>query len=102
MSWDVLRCLEASQGVLVLPPKASQACPWLNVSTEPRAALLNACMPSWIIPMVDEAEIYVEFTKGEVPAQLNERERRELEGLMTTRVGGKIMSTAFEGAEAKL
>ena len=52
--------------------------------------------------MVDEAEIYVEFTKGEVPAQLNERERRELEGLMTTRVGGKIMSTAFEGAEAKL
>ena len=72
------------------------------MSDKPRAALLNACMPSWIIPMVDEAEIYVEFTKGEVPAQLNERERRELEGLMTTRVGGKIMSTAFEGAEAKL
>jgi hypothetical protein len=37
-----------------------------------------------------------------VPAQLNARERREMAGLMTTRVGEKIMSTAHAGAEAKL
>ena len=64
-----------------------QACPWLNVSTESRAALLNACMPSYIIPMVDEAQTYVDFAEGAVPALLTERERREIAALVTTRVG---------------
>ena len=50
-----------------------QACPWLNVSTESRTALLNACMPSYILPMVDEARTYVDFAQGQVPKLLNNR-----------------------------
>ena len=52
--------------------------------------------------MIDQSADYLAFLEGAVPSLLNPREKKELAGLMTIRVGGAIMSTSHPAAEAKL
>lgn len=59
----------------------------MNLTDKTRVAILNACIPSWIVGMSDHAKIYSEATADErLMASLTEREKADFTAMMTARM----------------
>ncbi len=58
-----------------------RACHELNVSGKDRIAFLNAVAPAWVRPMIDKTPVGDRYATSEVPGQLTEREREDVERL---------------------
>ena len=78
-------------------------CHELNVSGTDRIAILNAVAPAWVLPMMDKAKEFELLCDAQsVVEQLTERERRDLNAMCASRVGGRLITTRHQGAKARL
>ena len=57
----------------------------MNLTSESRVAIRNACSPSWIVGMGDHAEIYSDATEA-LMASLTEREKADFTAMMSARM----------------
>ena len=79
---DVRQMLAPAGSALVYDSRTwHRACDELNVSGEHRVAILNAVAPNWVIPMVDKRGGSRSYRRSETAAQLNDRERADIERL---------------------
>ncbi len=59
-------------------------CDELNVSGEDRIAILNAVTPSWVLPMMDKSPVGDRYIASDIPGEITQREREEIERLCLT------------------
>ena len=64
-----------------------------------RAAMLQAMVPAYVVPKNDTGGPYKQFLQSAVYAELNARERREMQNLMVHRFPGAFRRHAMVAEE---
>jgi len=93
--------LEAPAGSMVFYDARTWHRTGFNRTDHKRGAMLQAIVPMYIMPFMDTAAPYKAFVNSPVYAQLNDRERREMETLMVHKIVGPLGQFAI-GVDAEL
>jgi hypothetical protein len=80
--------IEAPAGTIILYDARIWHRAGVNRTNRRRGAVIQAITPGFIIPFYDTTAPFRSWLESDVPAQLDERERRELEELMLHRITG--------------
>ncbi|HTX50466.1 MAG TPA: phytanoyl-CoA dioxygenase family protein [Caulobacteraceae bacterium] len=80
--------IEAPAGTIILYDARIWHRAGVNRTNRPRGAVIQAITPGFIIPFYDTTAPFRSWLESDVPAQMTERERRELETLMLHRIVG--------------
>jgi hypothetical protein len=80
--------IEAPAGTIILYDARIWHRAGVNRTNRPRGAVIQAVTPGFIIPFYDTTAPFRSWLESDVPGQMNERERRELETLMLHRIVG--------------
>jgi ectoine hydroxylase-related dioxygenase (phytanoyl-CoA dioxygenase family) len=80
--------IEAPAGTIILYDARIWHRAGVNRTNRPRGAVIQAITPGFIIPFYDTTAPFRSWLESDVPDQLTERERRELEDLMLHRITG--------------
>jgi hypothetical protein len=80
--------IEAPAGTIILYDARIWHRAGVNRTNRRRGAVIQAITPGFIIPFYDTTAPFRSWLASDVPAQLTERERRELETLMLHRIVG--------------
>jgi Phytanoyl-CoA dioxygenase (PhyH) len=80
--------IEAPAGTMILYDARIWHRAGLNRTNRRRGAVIQAITPGFIIPFYDTTAPFRTWLDSDVPAQLTERERRDLEDLMLHRITG--------------
>ncbi|HVN00042.1 MAG TPA: phytanoyl-CoA dioxygenase family protein [Caulobacteraceae bacterium] len=80
--------IEAPAGTIILYDARIWHRAGVNRTNRPRGAVIQAITPGFVIPFYDTTAPFRSWLASDVPAQLTERERRELETLMLHRIVG--------------
>jgi hypothetical protein len=80
--------IEAPAGTIILYDARIWHRAGLNRTNRRRGAVIQAITPGFIIPFYDTTAPFRSWLASDVPAQMSERERRELETLMVHRIVG--------------
>ena len=80
--------IEAPAGTILLYDARTWHRAGVNVTNRRRGAVIQAITPGFIIPFYPLGPPYQGFLDSDVPAQLTERERREMEQLFVHRING--------------
>jgi hypothetical protein len=80
--------IEAPAGTIILYDARIWHRAGVNRTNHRRGAVIQAITPGFIIPFYDTTAPFRSWLASDVPAQLTERERRELEELMLHRITG--------------
>ncbi len=80
--------IEAPAGTIILYDARIWHRAGVNRTNRRRGAVIQAITPGFIIPFYDTTAPFRSWLDSDVPAQLNARERRELEELMLHRIVG--------------
>ena len=80
--------VEAPPGSIILYDARTWHRAGVNRTADRRAAMLQAVIPAYIMPFIDASEPYKEFLDSPVVAELDERERKEVERLLVHRIAG--------------
>jgi hypothetical protein len=82
--------IEAPAGTIILYDARIWHRAGVNRTNRRRGAVIQAITPGFIIPFYDTTAPFRSWLASDVPAQLTERERRELENLMLHRIVGPL------------
>jgi len=82
--------IEAPAGTILLYDARTWHRAGVNTTNRRRGAVIQAITPGFIIPFYPLGPPYKGFLESDVPAQLTERERREIEALMVHRITGPM------------
>ena len=93
--------VEAPAGSTILYDARTWHRAGVNRTDQRRAALLQAMIPGYVIPKNDTGGPYKQFVRSAVYAELNSRERREMQNLMVHRFPGPFGRHAM-AADAEL
>ena len=85
---DETDVIEAPAGTIILYDARIWHRAGLNRTNRRRGAVIQAVTPGFIIPFYDTTAPFRSWLASDVPAQMTERERRELETLMLHRIVG--------------
>ena len=80
--------IEAPAGTIILYDARIWHRAGVNRTNRRRGAIIQAVTAGFIIPFFDNTQPFRRWLASDVPAQLNERERREFEDLMLHRIVG--------------
>ena len=80
--------VEAPPGSIILYDSRTWHRAGVNRTDDRRAAILQAMIPNYVMPFIDTSGTYKEYLASPVPAQLDERERREFQDLMVHKIVG--------------
>jgi ectoine hydroxylase-related dioxygenase (phytanoyl-CoA dioxygenase family) len=80
--------IEAPAGTIILYDARIWHRAGVNRTNRRRGAVIQAITPGFIIPFYDTTAPFRSWLDSDVPAQMSERERRELEELMLHRIVG--------------
>jgi hypothetical protein len=80
--------IEAPAGTILLYDARTWHRAGVNITNRRRGAVIQAITPGFIVPFMPMGPAYRSFLESDVPAQLTERERREMEALMVHRISG--------------
>jgi hypothetical protein len=80
--------VEAPAGTILLYDARTWHRAGVNTTNRRRGMVLQAITPGFIIPFMPMGPAYQSFLESDVPAQLTERERREMAELMVHRIYG--------------
>ena len=92
--------IEAPAGSIILYDARTWHRAGVNRTGEPRAAILQAMTPMFVLPKNDTSGAYRHFLQSEAHATLTSRERRELRQLMVHRFLGPAGRDVFAGDKA--
>ena len=92
--------IEAPAGSIILYDARTWHRAGVNRTPEPRAAILQAMTPMFVLPKNDTSGAYRHFLQSDAHAALTGRERRELHQLMVHRFLGPAGRDVFAGDEA--
>lgn len=87
--------IEAPPGSILLYDARTWHRAGINTTGEPRAALLQAMTPGYIMPFMDTGEAYRVFADSGLNDRLDDRERNEIARLMLHRIVGPLGSHAI-------
>lgn len=87
--------IEAPAGSTILYDARTWHRAGVNRADAPRAAMLQAMVPAYVVPKNDTGGPYKEFRQSAAYAALNDRERREIRNLMVHRFPGAFRRDAF-------
>ena len=94
--------IEAPAGSMILFDTRTWHRAGINRSDENRAAILTDLTPAYIVPYSDTTADYRALVESEAYDELNERERREWEGLMIHRFLGPAGPRSVIGTDTEL
>ncbi len=80
--------IEAPAGSMVLYDARTWHCAGLNQTYRRRGAMIQAFVPSYIMPFMDTSAAYKAFLESDVINDLNERQLLEIEKLMLFEING--------------
>lgn len=80
--------IEAPAGTIILYDARTWHRAGMNHTNRRRGAVIQAVTPGFIMPFMDNSGVYKAYLESDVPAQLTERERIEMENLMVHRIVG--------------
>jgi hypothetical protein len=92
--------IEAPAGTIILYDARIWHRAGVNTTNRRRGAVIQAITPGFIIPFMEMTASYKAFLASDVPAQLTERERREMQALMVHRIVGPMGVFAIGPDEA--
>ena len=92
--------IEAPAGSIILYDARTWHRAGVNRTGEPRAAILQAMTPMFVLPKNDTSGAYRHFLQSDAHAALTSRERRELHQLMVHRFLGPAGRDVFAGDKA--
>ena len=92
--------IEAPAGTIILYDARTWHRAGVNTTNRRRGAVIQAITPGFIIPFMPMTASYNGFLASGVPAQLTERERREVQALMVHRIIGPMGVFAIGPDEA--
>ena len=92
--------IEAPAGSIILYDARTWHRAGVNRTAEPRAAILQAMTPMFVLPKNDTSGAYRHFLQSEAHTALTSRERRELRQLMVHRFLGPAGRDVFAGDKA--
>jgi hypothetical protein len=82
--------IEAPAGTIILYDARTWHRAGVNTTNRRRGAVIQAITPGFVIPFMEMTASYKAFLASGVPAQLTERERREMQALMVHRIVGPM------------
>ena len=80
--------IEAPAGTIILYDARTWHRAGVNTTARKRGAMIQAIVPSYIIPFMDTSATYKAFLKSPAHDQVTERERKELDKLMVHKIMG--------------
>lgn len=80
--------IEAPAGTVVLYDARTWHRAGMNFTDRRRGAMIQAIVPSFIMPFMDTSATYKAFLASDACCQVNERERKELDKLMIHKIAG--------------
>lgn len=80
--------IEAPAGSMVLYDARTWHRAGTNLTNRRRGAMIQAFVPTYVMPFMDTSATYKAFLDSAVPAQLTARERLEVEKLLVHRIAG--------------
>jgi len=92
--------LEAPAGTIILYDARTWHRAGMNLTNRRRGAVIQAVTPGFIMPFMDNSAVYKAFLASDIPAQLTERERIEMENLMVHRIVGPAGTFAISPDDA--
>jgi hypothetical protein len=82
--------IEAPAGTILLYDARIWHRAGINMTNRRRGAVIQAVTPGYVIPFMPMNESYRTWRTSDVPAQMTQRERREMENLFVHRISGPM------------